>query len=123
MVADATEAVKQAYEKMARQVRDKDEPKEEELFLETNFTTVASAGTPVKITKLYAGQTMTLWADDGNTGDVFVGNRSVNSTTGYPIAPNGVLTINLTLGYELHKYIEVYLDAANANDKTYWIKV
>lgn len=101
----------------------KDKPPEEELSFETNFTTVAAAGTPVRISSLYAGQTMTIWADDGNTGDVFVGNRRVNSTVGFPLAPNGVLTVNLTHGYEKHKYIVLYLDAANADDKIYWIKV
>lgn len=101
----------------------KDTPREEELFLETNFTKVATAGTPVKITKIYAGQTITLWSDDGNTGDVYVGNRQVNSTTGYPITINGNLSINLTQGIESHKYFELYLDAANAGDKVYWIKI
>ncbi len=101
----------------------KDSPKEEELFFETNYTTVATAGTPVKITKLYAGQTITVWADDGNTGDCYIGNRRVNSTIGYPITPNGTLSINLTHGYEKHKYVEIYVDAANAADKVYWIKI
>jgi len=101
----------------------KDQPEEEELFFETGLTTVAAAGSPVKIAKLYSGQTITLWASNGNTGTVYVGNRYVNSTTGYPITVNGTLSLNLTRGYEYHKYIELHLDAANADDKVHWIKL
>ena len=101
----------------------KDCPEEEELFFETNSTTVASAGTRVKITKLYGGQTITMWADDENSGDVYVGNRSVNSSNGYPIPADGILSIDLTSGFQPHKYLELYLDAANAADKVNWIKI
>jgi len=101
----------------------KDSPREEELFLETNFTTVATAGTPVKITKLYGGQTLTIWADDGNTGRVYIGKRQVNSTIGYPIPVDGTVSINLTHGFPPHKYLELYVDAATAADTVHWIKI
>jgi len=101
----------------------KDSPREEELTLDTNFASVATAGQPVKITKLYAGQTMTIWAADGNTGYVYIGNRHVDNTTGYPLALNGTLSINLTTGYEKHKYLELYLDADTAGNKIHWIKI
>lgn len=96
---------------------------QEEINLETTRAIVKTAGTAVKVTEIYNGHCATIWADDGNAGDIYIGNRNVRSTKSIILAPGATVEIDLSDGIEKNKYIVVYADAANDGDSVRWIKL
>jgi len=96
---------------------------QEEIFFEVRRTAVTTAGTRQPLTVLYGGHTLMIWADDGNTGDIYIGNRDVSSTESVVLAPGATFEFDLTAGVYKKKFISVFVDAATAADSVRWLKL
>jgi len=87
--------------------------------LTTGQDTVSTSGTAVQLnggTSLTVpdGASLTLRAI-GGTGEVFVGDSTVDSATGYVIGQGETASLNIT------DVATVYIDAANAGDGVSWV--
>jgi len=89
----------------------------------TGHVTILAAGTRQYVTMIRSGQTVTIEADDGNTGDVYIGNREMTATNGFPIFAGGSVDISLEHSDEPGEYVKIYADAATTDDVLYWAKV
>jgi len=96
---------------------------QEELFLETRKTIIETAGKPVEITTVHGGHTLTIWADDGNTGDIYIGGRDISSTNSIVLAPGATIDLNLTQGVYRKLFVRVFADAATSSDSIRWMKL
>lgn len=73
--------------------------------------TVSSAGTAVALSSTkVACRRVVVYANEGNTGNIFLGSSSVDSTRGAVLQPGRSETINC------RDLRDVYIDAANNND-------
>lgn len=76
--------------------------------------TITTAGVAVTLGSGVANETIFVKADPSNTGKVFIGNDTVTSGNGYPLAA-GEVTI-----YEVGRISDLYATADANNQKVGW---
>ncbi len=87
---------------------------------ETNVTNVPNNGTAVQLSSEGQHiQRITFKGTSGNTGDVYLGDSTVTSTTGWVLSPNESLTLDFSPRSVLLS--DFFVDAANNNDKLDWV--
>jgi len=79
-------------------------------------TTVGTAGTAVILTTATKTDTVTIKALSTNTGNVYVGDNTVSSTNGFPLASSESISIDLD-----HNVSNLYIDADNNGEGVAWI--
>lgn len=74
--------------------------------------TVATAGVAIILLDgTTITQTLTIKALKNNTGDIFVGNSTVDSANGFPVSPGETVSLDID-----HNGDNVYIDAATSGD-------
>lgn len=85
---------------------------------------VASAGTAeALVASTTWARNVIFTAPAGNTGNVFLGDSTVDATSGLVVAPGGQVNLSDLLGGEAYvtDLATVYVDAANNDDAISWI--
>lgn len=88
--------------------------------IETGQDTVTNAGSPVQLNDgnslpVPNGATVSVTALPGNAGNVYVGDSSVDASTG------DVLTADSSLSIPVTDVSSIYIDADNAGEGVSWI--
>jgi hypothetical protein len=74
-------------------------------------TTVSTAGTAVALTSAQETIAVTIRALDSNSGDVYVGDNTVDSNNGYPLSKGETFSVDIDLNEAM-----IYVDADNNGD-------
>lgn len=88
--------------------------------IEHGQETVGTAGTSVQLNSgntitTASGGELTIRANTGNAGDVFVGDSDVSSTNGFELGAGETVTLSVA------DVSDIYVDAANNGDGISWI--
>jgi len=87
---------------------------------DVNVATVSSAGTAVQLSAApEAVRRISVTAQSGNTGDIYLGKSDVDSTNGKTLSPGESVTLDFSPGTE--PLDTFYVDAATNGDKAEWI--
>ncbi len=83
----------------------------------TNQVTLASTTVPKLVKRIYGGGSVIIKALTGNTGNVYLGDRIVETGTGYELAPGENVTIEFTPDKDPTEFLDVFGIPATADDK------
>lgn len=78
--------------------------------LATGQTTVTTAGTRVALAASTIVISVVITANQGNTGNIFVGNSNVTSANGYILTPGASVT------FDFENLADIFIDAATSGD-------
>jgi len=93
-------------------------------FWEHGQVDLTTAGTPVKITNLRGGESVTIKALTGNSGNAYIGSSySLSSTTGFELDSSESVTLTLPITFGPDNYIEIWGDTSNSGDDVCFVKL
>jgi len=77
-----------------------------------------------EVTKLRGGESITIRALAGNSGNVYIGSDKLLSTTnGFELDSSETVTLTLPITFGADNFIEIYAVTDNAGDDVCWVKL
>lgn len=92
-------------------------------YFETAHVDLTTAGTAYKILDLRTGEAVIIKALVGNTGNVYVGQENLTSSTGFELAPGESIKISLSDFKDIDETLTIYGTSATSGDDVCYIMV
>lgn len=92
-------------------------------YFETGQTDLTATTSTYKVVQLRGGQAVIIKALNANSGNVYIGQINVSTTTGFELCPGEALKIEYFPQKDIGEYLDVYAVAATAGDDVCYIIV
>jgi len=94
-----------------------------ERYFETKQVTLSSTATATSVIELHGGEAVIIKAHNNNSGNVYIGQRGVTSSTGFELGPGESIKLEYLPDKAAGEYLWIYAIPASANDKLSIIRV
>ena len=85
---------------------------------------LTTAGTSQLVTDLRGGESITIKALVGNSGNAYIGSdKLVSSTNGYELDAGETLTLMLPIDFGADNFIDIWADTSNSGDDLCYVKL
>ena len=84
---------------------------------------ISTAGTRERIKRLVGNAVLTIRANTGNAGDVYVGNEDVDSSNGFILGPGESIELIFNHHRDRNEYLDIHVDVATSGDDISYIYI
>ena len=85
---------------------------------------LTATSTVYHIASLHGGESITIKALTGNSGNAYIGaDRLVTTSNGFELDSSETLTLTLPITFGVDNYIDIFACTSNAGDDVCWVKL
>ena len=85
---------------------------------------LTATSTVYHVTSLYGGESVTIKALTGNSGNAYIGSdQLVTTANGFELDSSETLTLTLPITFGINNYIDIFACTSNAGDDVCWVKL
>ena len=85
---------------------------------------LAALATVYHIVSLHGGESITIKALTGNSGNAYIGSdKLVTTSNGFELDSSETLTLTLPITFGIDNYIDIFACTDNAGDDVCWVKL
>lgn len=85
---------------------------------------LTTAATVYHVATLHGGESITIKALTGNSGNAFIGaDKLLSATNGFELDSSETLTLTLPITFGINNYIDIFATTDNSGDDICWVKL